>query len=82
MFGGISAPFIHRPVATTLLMVAIFLVGLVAFPTAAGRAAAAGRLPDHRGLGLAAGRLARDDGLLGRPAARAPDRPDPRRLAR
>ncbi len=33
MFGGISAPFIYRPVATTLLMVAILLVGLVAFPS-------------------------------------------------
>ena len=32
MFGGVSAPFIHRPVATTLLMVAILLVGLVAYP--------------------------------------------------
>jgi len=31
MFGGISAPFIRRPVATTLLMVAILLVGLVAY---------------------------------------------------
>ncbi len=33
MFGGISAPFIHRPVATTLIMVAVLLVGLVAFPS-------------------------------------------------
>src|SRR5271166_5064285 len=33
MFGGLSAPFIYRPVATTLLMVAILLVGLVAFPS-------------------------------------------------
>ena len=33
MFGGISAPFIRRPVATTLVMVAILLVGLVAFPS-------------------------------------------------
>ena len=33
MFGGISAPFIRRPVATTLIMVAILLVGLVAFPS-------------------------------------------------
>jgi HAE1 family hydrophobic/amphiphilic exporter-1 len=33
MFGGISAPFIRRPVATTLIMVAIFLVGLVAYPS-------------------------------------------------
>jgi hydrophobic/amphiphilic exporter-1 (mainly G- bacteria), HAE1 family len=30
---GVSAPFIHRPVATTLIMVAILLVGLVAFPS-------------------------------------------------
>src|SRR5271163_2334143 len=32
MYKGISAPFIHRPIATTLLMVAVLLVGLVAFP--------------------------------------------------
>jgi HAE1 family hydrophobic/amphiphilic exporter-1 len=29
---SVSAPFIHRPVATTLLMAAILLVGLVAYP--------------------------------------------------
>ena len=29
---SISTPFIQRPVATTLLMAAIFLGGLVAFP--------------------------------------------------
>ncbi|MGA3211231.1 MAG: efflux RND transporter permease subunit, partial [Terriglobales bacterium] len=28
---NLSAPFIRRPVATTLLMVAIFLAGVVAF---------------------------------------------------
>src|SRR5271165_1352771 len=33
MFGGVSAPFIYRPVATTLVMVAVLLVGVVAFPT-------------------------------------------------
>ena len=32
MSGGISAPFIHRPIATTLLMAAVLLVGLVAYP--------------------------------------------------
>ncbi len=32
MNGGFSAPFIHRPVATTLLMVALLLVGMVAYP--------------------------------------------------
>ena len=29
---SVSAPFIHRPVATTLMMAAILLVGLVAYP--------------------------------------------------
>src|SRR5580693_855150 len=33
MYKGISAPFIHRPIATTLIMVALLLVGLVAFPS-------------------------------------------------
>src|SRR5580698_9883711 len=32
MYGGISAPFIYRPIATTLLMTAVFLIGLVAYP--------------------------------------------------
>jgi HAE1 family hydrophobic/amphiphilic exporter-1 len=32
MAGGISEPFIRRPVATTLLMAAVLLVGLVAYP--------------------------------------------------
>ena len=32
MYGGISAPFIKYPVATTLLMVGILCIGLVAYP--------------------------------------------------
>ena len=32
MDGGVSGPFIRRPVATTLLMAAILLAGLVAYP--------------------------------------------------
>ena len=32
MSGGFSALFIHRPVATTLLMLALLLTGLVAYP--------------------------------------------------
>jgi len=32
MNGGISAPFIRLPVATTLIMVAILLAGAVAYP--------------------------------------------------
>ncbi len=30
---GLSEPFIRRPIATTLIMVAVFLLGLVAFPS-------------------------------------------------
>ena len=30
--GGLSAPFIKHPIATTLLMLAVFCVGLVAYP--------------------------------------------------
>src|ERR1700678_3996996 len=33
MYKGLSAPFIHRPIATTLIMVAVLLAGLVAFPS-------------------------------------------------
>jgi len=32
MEGGISAPFIRRPIATSLLMVGLLFVGLVAYP--------------------------------------------------
>src|SRR5271157_5274778 len=32
MAGGVSGPFIRRPVATTLLMAAILLAGMVAYP--------------------------------------------------
>jgi HAE1 family hydrophobic/amphiphilic exporter-1 len=32
MNGGVSAPFIRHPVATTLIMVAILLMGVVAYP--------------------------------------------------
>src|ERR1700691_1440077 len=33
MYKGLSAPFIHRPIGTTLIMVAVLLVGLLAFPS-------------------------------------------------
>ena len=32
MIGGISAPFVHRPIATSLLMVGVLFVGLIAYP--------------------------------------------------
>ena len=44
-----SGPFILRPVATSLLMAAILLAGLVAFFPAARIGAARGGLPDHAG---------------------------------
>ena len=43
---NISAPFIHRPVATTLLTVARRARRAARVPAAAGLAAAAGRFPD------------------------------------
>ncbi len=46
---NISAPFIRRPVATSLLAAALLLAGIAGVPEAAGRAAAARRLPDHPG---------------------------------
>ena len=80
MFGGISAPFIHRPVATTLVMVAILLVGLVAFPSLPVAPLPQVDFPTISVSRLAAGRFAGNHGGVGRPAARAADRPDPRRL--
>ena len=74
-----SAPFIKRPIATTLLTAAVALVGRGGLPGAAGLAAAAGRFPDDLGVGLAARREPGDHGLVGRDAARAGIRPDLRR---
>jgi hydrophobic/amphiphilic exporter-1 (mainly G- bacteria), HAE1 family len=34
MEGGISAPFIRHPIATSLLMVGILFAGIVAYPRA------------------------------------------------
>jgi multidrug efflux pump len=39
---SISTPFIQRPIATTLLTIGIFIVGLIAFPLLPGRPVAAG----------------------------------------
>ena len=46
---NLSEPFIRRPVATSLLMAALAFVGIVGVSVPAGRAAAAGRFPDHPG---------------------------------
>ena len=66
---NISEPFIRRPIATSLLMSALALVGIVAFPLLAGRTAAAGRLSDHPGHRAIRGRECRYDGGNGGDAA-------------
>jgi hypothetical protein len=63
---SISAPFIRRPVGTTLLTVALALAGGMA-TAAAGLAAAAGGFPDHQVSRGPARRQPGDHGLLGAP---------------
>ena len=70
------APFILRPVATSLLMLAIVLAGLVGLPLPAALGAAAGRLPDDPGRRRSIRARARRDGPDRHRAARAPVRPD------
>ncbi len=76
---NLSAPFIARPVATTLLTIGIALAGMLALFKAAGGAAAAGGFPDHLGAAATARRQPRHGRHLGRRAAGAPSRPDRRR---
>jgi hypothetical protein len=51
-----SGPFIQRPVATSLLMAAILLVGIVAYTQLPVSALAGGRLSDHPGADVLSGR--------------------------
>ena len=74
---NLSAGFIRRPIATSLLMVAVVVLGAHRLLAAAGRGAAERELPDHPGLGAAAGRRRQDHGVLRRDAAGAAVRPDP-----
>ena len=76
---NVSAPFITRPIATSLLGIAVMFGGMLGYHVAAGLGAAAGRLPDHSGDDAASGRVARHDGVAGDGAAGAPVRPDSRR---
>ena len=67
---NLSALFIKRPITTTLIMLGIMVFGLMAYSDAAGHRSASHRLPDHSSVGGASGRQPRDDGVIGRPAAR------------
>ena len=50
MHDGISAPFIRRPVATSLLMVGILFVGIAAYPLLPVAPLPQVDFPDHPGL--------------------------------
>ena len=70
---NLSAPFIARPVATTLLTFGIAMAGMPGVSQAAGFAASAGRFSDDFGAGAAS---RREPGYrrikLGKPARTAP----------
>ena len=67
---NVSAPFIQRPVATTLLMIAVALAGSVAFRLLPGIAAASSGLPDDQRLRGAARSESGNDGVFSGDAAR------------
>ena len=73
-----SRPFIERPVATSLLMLAIVLVGPGGLQVPAAVGAAAGRLPDDPGADAVSRGQSGGDEQHGDGAARAPVRPDVR----
>ena len=74
---SVSSPFIFRPIATSLLGVAVMLGGHSRLLAAAGGIAAAGRLSDHPGDDPASRRQCRNHRLAGHRAAGTPVRPDP-----
>ena len=73
---NISAPFIQRPVATSLLMIAILLVGSVGLSIPAAVGAAGSGLSHHPGADLPARRQSRCDDHLGHRAPGKAVRPD------
>ena len=81
MNGGISAPFIRYPVATTLLMLGIFCVGLVAYPLLPVAPLPQVDFPTIQVSATLPGGSPRHDGVVGRATIGTPIRPDPRRVA-
>ncbi len=74
---NISAPFITRPVATTLLGFAVLLAGVMGFMRLSVSPLAAGRFSDHPGDDAASGRQSGHDRVAGDGLARAAIRADP-----
>ncbi len=78
---SISEPFVRRPIATSLLMGGIFLVGLVVFPLLPVAPLPQVDFPTISGLGILAGRESGNHGLLRGDAARDSVCADPRPVA-
>ena len=76
---SLSSPFIHRPVATTLLIVAIALAGALGYRFLPVSPLPQVDFPTIHVSAWPAGGEPRDDGLVGGDAAGAPVRPDRRR---
>ena len=72
---SLSTPFIHRPVGTTLLTIAVALAGALAYLLLPVSPLPQVDFPTHPGLGRAARRQSRDDGLVRGHAAGAAVRP-------
>ena len=75
---SISEPFIRRPIATSLLMAGILLVGIVAFPLLPVAPLPQVDFPTIQVTRAAAGRESGDHGLVGGAAAGVPVRRHPR----
>ena len=79
---NLSAPFIRRPVGTTLLTIAVAIAGAVAFMVLPVSPLAAGGFSHHQRLRRPARRQRADHGGLGGHAAGAPVQPHRRHHAR
>ena len=75
---NISEPFVRRPIATSLLMGGILLIGIVAWPLLPVAPLPQVDFPTIVGDRAAAGREPGDHGLVGGDTARIPVRADPR----
>ena len=73
---NISAPFIKRPIGTSLLTLALLMSGVLAFTSLPVAPLAAGGISGDPGGGESAGRESGDHGFGGRDSAGAAIRPN------